>query len=347
MMGTAAASAVPDSVDGLYGPEFTFTVNGNVSRAEKENFIEHLKNHLIENQPPGAKFKTGSISVKFVSPNGWWFLVKQDPGVIEITMSPLTVRETRKYLSDIQDAIFVSAANCGLFPWDFLGGGHLNIDYRVFNNRILLARNFIVDFWNHNELAMGIMNFDTRNAFPFVLYDDAEKQKMMKLIARADAGEFPDTAEGVQQFFESLSGSRGYTMLNRAGNSPKNNDLNFRRSGRVELRALRPQKNMAEWLNQIELIESRINNHLRFLKEPIPLKFKVPLKDPSAWEALENDQLYVPPIDPQQALRAFYQYVTESGLEWKNHVAYIWPAWVEAGELQKFECELALNPTGR
>ena len=86
---------------------------------------------------------------------------------------------------------------------------------------------------------------------------------------------------------------------------------------------------MDVWLNQIELIESRINNHLRHIDKPLPLRARVALT-----EALDP---YVPPVDPQAALRSFYMYVNEARLDWKDHRGYVWPPWIRDGELAKFE----------
>jgi hypothetical protein len=47
--------------------------------------------------------------------------------------------------------------------------------------------------------------------------------------------------------------------------------------------------------------------------------------------------LLQPPIDPQWALRTFYEYVTESGLEWKDHTDYLWPKWITDHEVELFE----------
>jgi len=334
---TLSAGAAPP-IAGLYGPEFTFTHNGSVPPEKMALYLNHLRNHLIKNQPQGAKFseKMSTYST-FTSPNGWWFEVTNNPGVIEIRMSPLTVADTRRFKDDIQDAIFVSAANVELFPWDYLGGGHMNFDTRIFGGSVLLARNFLVDFWSHSELSMGILNYDTNNAMPLALYGDDEIAGIKAVIARADAGAYGKGEAAIQAFFYDINKIQ-YEGKNRLGGSGrgKHHDLNLNHRGRVEIRSVRPQANMDVWLNQIELIENRINNHLRHIKKPLPFQFKVPVQEPLSLGEPVNHRL-VPPVDPQRALSSFYRYVSEAGLDWKDHRSYIWPPWVRSGELEKFE----------
>ncbi len=347
---------VPPPIEGIFGSEFTVTYDGKVSEEKRVELVNHLRKHLIADQPEGAKFKelvlgssTSTSNEKFESPNKWWLQVTKNPGVIEFKKKPMTIKETKRFKSDIQDAIFASSAAVGLFPWDYLGGGHLNMDTNIFGNNVRLARNFVVDFWNHNELAMGILNYDTNNAMPFQHFTYDVQRRLMAVIHRADMGGFTNTMSGVQDFFSALD-----YIQNNAANvfgtqaKGKHHDLNFSHRGRVEIRCVRPQPNMDVWVNQIELIEGRINNYLRLIEEPIPYKMRVPIT--SVLNIAEGDPTghrYVPPINPQLALRNFHQYVTESHLDWRDHRGYVWPPWargnvhvtdLERGsELEKFE----------
>lgn len=339
LWGQLAAGVVPPPVEGLYGPEFTFTYNGDVTAEKSKEYIAQIRSHLEAGQPPPARFHVSNISSypQFVSPNGWWFKVTSNPGVVEIPMSPLTVREFRQYKDDIQSAIFVNAAIVGLYPWDYLGGGHLNFDIRIFGGRVMLARNFLADFWSHNELSMGALNYDTNNAVPFALYQNASIQAVVHVLDRAAAGEWPDTELGVRQFLNEVRiAQEQHADVVGHGSRAKYHDLNLNHPGRIELRAVRPQISMDVWVNQIELIESRINNHLRFIEKPLPLRFRVPSIDHPEFESNEGHK-YIPPVDPQKALLSFHQYVGEAGLDWQNHRNYLWPPWIKDGEIEKFE----------
>jgi hypothetical protein len=56
-----------------------------------------------------------------------------------------------------------------------------------------------------------------------------------------------------------------------------------------------------------------------------------------------QDRVLNPPVDPQQALQAFHQYVTESGLRWEDHQDYLWPRWISSGEVERFNCQKLLG----
>lgn len=340
----ASVASAENAIEGLYGPEFTFTENGQVSKLAKSQFINHLRYHLLEFQPPAAKF-TEDYDIDepsepvFRSPNGWWFKVTDNPGVLEIPMKPMTLAEIKRFKHDIQDAIFASAANSGLEVWDYLGGGHINFDIRIFGGKILLARNFVVDFWNHGELAMGILNYDTTNALPLNLYKPITVQAIRKIIERCDRGEFGDGEPAIERFLAELDSvlHHGISVFGDSAQG-KHHDLHFGHPGRIEIRSVRAQPNMDVWIHQLELIENRINNHLRPMTEPIPLKFFVNPRHPLNLSKGPEGSAWTPPVNPQRALKSFFRYVSEAKLDWKDHRDYIWPPW-QKGELKKFECE--------
>jgi hypothetical protein len=308
-----------------------------------------MKGHLVNGQPEGAKFRTeySNAGTTFFSPNGWSFQVTLDPGVVEIKMSPMTVSAFKKFKDDIQDAIFVSAANEGLIPWQYLGGGHINIGVSVFGDDLLLARNFIVDFWNHNELAMGVLGYDTNNAPPLLLQTESTQRAVRNLIDAFDRFGFDSTAPPVARFFAQFKDTfiglpRVMALWNREDSSSKYMDVNFNRSyvdvrmSRLEIRCVRPQANIEVWINQIELFEARIA-YLRKFHVPIPIRPRVPMVEPLKMMMGDNGHVLSPPVDPQLALKSFYKYVSESGLNWSDHRGYIWPRWIVEGELDKFE----------
>lgn len=331
-----------ESFRGIYGPEFALTTStGEVPTPRRQKTIDWMKTHLVDHQPDGAKFEFEEGSSTFTSPDGWSFQVGINPGIVEIRMNPMTVEQIRLHKDDIQDAIFASAANTGLFAWDFLGGGHINVGLAQFGDNILLVRNFIVDFWNHNELAMGILSYDTNNALPVWMLRESTIQNIKKVLAACDRGVYPSTYEGIRTFLRDMDSAMdnsgdAYTRYWTRGNRSKHHDLNLKGysidSGRFEIRAVRPQKNMDDWLHQVELIDARIN-YLARLDRPIPLEAKVAFDISTPIE----EHALTPPVDSQEALRSFYLYVTESGLSWPDHRGYIWPDWIRNGQLQAFE----------
>jgi hypothetical protein len=325
-----------------FGPEFTFMQDPTLIHGG--DLSDQMRKHLIENQPIGAKFTLDQgyrDRLRLISPNGWWAAVDNDSGGFEVNVNPMTPTEYKQYAEDLQDAIFVSAANIGHFPALWQGGGHINIDLGSFQGNLLLFRNFLVDILNHNELYMGIFNYDFRNARPPQVgytslynllvkkgfntqwgFDDYVKHVLVKIdrvMSDVDPN-LEDVAEEASSIFGSIG--RAFSLAKR-------------NASRLEFRAVRPQASMDVFIRQIELLEGRLR-YLENFTSPIPYQAKVPLK-PDAQEAIHSTYAYTPPVDPQQALRAFYEYVTESGQRWRNHRDYLWPQWIADGELERFE----------
>jgi hypothetical protein len=306
----------------LFGPEFTFMADP--GHKQQTGLDLHMTKHLIDEQPKGAKFvyDTGYEGrPRWTSPNGWWTAVSYDSGGYEVNVSKMTVSDYKKYAADLQDAIFVSAANVGHFPALWQGGGHINIDTENFHRNPLLFRNFMVDMFNHNELYMGIFNYDLHNAIPFQINPN------FAVALR----EFLSQEIRKEPNFDAVA-ERFYDFIVKMGAGAVS--LGKREESRIEFRAVRPQTSIDMFIRQIELIEARLR-YLEKFTEPIPYDPQVEL-EPTAFDdfAFYNSR---PPVDPQEALRAFYNYVTESGQPWRNHRDYMWPQWISGGELEKFE----------
>jgi hypothetical protein len=329
----------------LFGPEFTFMHDQNFPNGE---LLRHIECHLVTDQPEGAKFHRDQSyegRITWNSPNGWWTAIYEDSGGFEVNTKAMTLNDFKKYAADLQDAIFVSAANTGHFPALWQGGGHINIDVTIFRKNPLLFRNFMVDLFNHNELYMGIFNYDFSNARPFQLMFYRNGIYLEELGLNRAAGfdvffrrfladldaEIPNPAS--QDDFDSIAEKfrlKFHTCMYGSGAI----NLNKLNESRVELRAVRPQASIDVFIRQIELLEARLR-YLEKLKSPISSNSQVPLML-NTDEELSKDTL-TPPVEPQAALRAFYNYVTESGQPWRNHRDYLWPQWISGGELEKFE----------
>ncbi len=355
--------AKPPEVQLLFGPEFTFQTPPEGQHDYLERFFHRMRDHLVYGQLPGARFRTIGKRV-FISPNGWEYELSVDLSVVEIKMKPMTVYDFTRFAADIEDAIFVSARNEQSYPALFLGGGHINIDIHDLMEHPLLLRNFIVDLHNHNELFMGIFNYDTHNALPYPLFPESHKIKFIKVIEDFDAGAYAPVAAGTFRFLKDIKKAFwemhdpylhmwGKYYISRT----RWVAINFLNAdslprGRLELRGVRPQQSIYTWLAQIRLLQARLN-YLSRLNEPIPLKLEtpvLPISDP-------NDALLVPPVNPQKALESFHRYLSEAGEKWEDHRDYLWPKWITDGEVEKYEkskrfadlekkraCEFALLP---
>lgn len=349
--GSGANSFALDDV--IFGPEFTFVdlEFQNLDRAPK--VFQRMYDHLVLGQPEGAQFtRTQAPDSKwgqFTSPNGWSIEHAPEHIALEFQMTPGTVEHFRRYSADMQDALFVSAANEGFFPAMFRGGGHINVSsQKMFGNR-LLFRNFLVDLLNHGELFMGVFGYDTHNALPIQMLSKVEIDAVRQVIADFDNPGFEKYSDEIDSHrvnftsdlhlalntyryeplwmawhFDSTIGREKYhaVHVNRVNRYP---------SSRIELRGVRPQASMDVWVRQISLLNGRIR-YLETLSRPLPLRWDFPL------EKLDiQKHLLTPPIDPQIALREFYKFVRESGQSWADHRDYLWPKWIADGELARFE----------
>lgn len=326
------------SLDILFGPEFTFGKIDNTP-ADPRMMIARMDSHLIDGQSPGAKFhrspKRDGRTVRYESPNGWNATVGRDSGVVEVQMKPMTVEMFAKFQRDIQDAIFASAANTDQWPLLWRGGGHINLSFKTFENDPILFRNFIVDCYNHNELFMGVLGYDTHNALSWNMHPE-RRAALEKVIESFDRGNYEFH---LTRFAEDLSHA-----LNQTGIAPEmlwENEIRVPREfainfgwvsgGRLEIRAVRPQASVDMWVRQIRLIRNRLK-YLQKLKHPLAIEQRVSVQPIDPQKHVEN-----PPVDPQAALRSFYIYVTESGEKWRDHRDYLWPQWGWSGEIKKFE----------
>lgn len=368
-----AQSHITDWVEPIFGPEFTFAklnaLNGKIESPKERdanNYISWLLQHLITNQSKNDQFlfsiddselsttsigRTDELDIPhyiFESPEGWGFTVTSDPGVLEIKMPPKTNLFYSAHSANMQDAIFQSAHRVGLYPALFQGGGHVNIGKNIFEHDVLLFRNFLVDLINHSELALGIMNYDLKNAAPILMLDTETLKRLRVAIDDFDRQYSQKIEEQKSQLDFLAKRVHGllyhsryrHDMLSERGKHTAFSLIEF--STRFEIRSVRPQANFDVFVRQTRLFRNRLN-YLKQIKRPIPVHPHIHVYSD---ELIANDQKYffTPPVDPQAALRAFYSYVTEAGELWQDHRDYIWPAWVnplnktlEESELYKFE----------
>jgi hypothetical protein len=320
-----------------FGPEFTFMADHTL---HVSNFPQQAVNHLVHEQPEGCKFSVDQgyeSRQRLISPNQWWFCISTDSGGHEVGMSPMSVAEYKKFEADIHDAIFVSAANSGYFPALWQGGGHINVDITEFRKNPLLFRNWIADMLSHGELFMGIFNYDISNQRPHQLASsDVRARVAQDFGLPSDPGfevlanemlrhvdEILSSGHGDETFAKMLEVLKKFNELGIAFSFSKINE------NRVELRGFRPQASIRVFINQIELIQKRLE-YLEKFDGPIPVRLRMDIPDALA------DRL-TPPVNPQEALKAFYEYVSEAGLRWADHRDYLWPQWQTGGELAFFE----------
>ena len=326
------------AIDIEFGPEFTFgRLDDNPP--DVRMMQGRMDVHLIRGQEKGAKFRRKVLStdpaVRYYSPNGWNATVDDDQGVIEVQMKPMTVELFEHFKNDIQDAIFASAANIDHWPLLWRGGGHINLSFSTFKNNPLLFRNFIVDCYNHNELFMGAFGYDTHNAMSWNVHP-ARRAGLEKTIELFDHGNYFSAVNFAEDLEKNVNVTDVEPVMlwgTEELRIQKEFAINFIwvREGRLEIRAVRPQASVDVWVRQIRLIKKRLE-YLEKLKEPLAIDPKVEVQPID----LEKHMLE-PPVNPQDAMKAFYTYVTEAGEDWADHRDYLWPKWGWDGEIKKFE----------
>jgi hypothetical protein len=372
----------------LWGSEITLFNPVTQNRQGTNRVIKRMREHLVSNQPEGEKFvedfyidedpetfdfdgvkpgeapgkaaspeEMNSLTIgRFSSPEGWYFDWGLDDGVIEIKMKD-ELANYKRFKDNMQDAIFASAANEGLFAPLYLGGGHLNLGMEAFEGNDLLLRNFLVDMFNHNELFLGVMNHDTNNAASLCVQAKKVQSRVESVITMFDKGGF--TGKTSQEKFlaalqkamnsESDTCFREWERLKEQSGEEEDDLFDGKRSSyfavnfshishgedysRIEIRAVRAQASMDVFVHQIELFTKRLEM-LEKKNRPIPFKIRVPVAKIDVKKAKHHLN---PPVDPQAAMRSFYDYVTEAGLPWSEHREYLWPSWVFEGDLAKFE----------
>jgi hypothetical protein len=372
---TEIPTPTPKLGEPKFGPEFTF-YSDEVFRApgiQYFQYVQALLGHLVHNQPAGAKFVHGpdeDIHDQFVSPSGWRLSVSTDPGVIEVHTNPMTVEGFETFQSDMQDGIFVTAANLEMFPALFVGGGHLSIDGEFLLERPLLMRNLLADLLvNHVELFLGIFGYDTNNALPLILVHPGALDKIRKAFKDYDDRFKANGSESILTLVKALNiiaSNYSYDAYQRywikikkeamSGRYNKYGAVNFSHiqdgngQSRLELRGVRPQASMDVWIRQIRLVRNRLR-YLSTIDKPIPLIRPFNLKVPNYNKFATTHHALQPPVSAHVALKNFRKFVEESGERIEDHLDYVWPRWHTDGSVQSFlasgQCDKVLRVRGR
>jgi hypothetical protein len=227
-----------------------------------------------------------------------------DDNVFEVRVAPLTRQEFISQSDNLQRLIFDSMAQVNYLPHESIGGGHLNIGVHsgVGDNLHLLA-NWWADSINHFSLySGGIGMVSPQNApSPFDHPDEFNLDGARKVLAEVRSGQI----QNIDDFWSNLR-NRVYLQ------NPKFHAVAIRQGSlignpssietrRLEFRSFRPQQNMQRFIDEITLMEGRLN----FLRT---VSGSIDLINPGA-KFFPTDQML---IDD------FYTFVTESGLNWDD-----------------------------
>jgi hypothetical protein len=278
------------------GPEWEVT-NGNVHRGDQdmapgESLVAVASNLNIKAQARMGRIlknrcrtcifeavpsKLGLTALKVTFPelNNYWVVLNVDPGTVEIQGKPLTIDEYKSFKDSIQYYVFDTAKSAKLTPrWDLASAGHIHLDIAsTFNKDRILFRNFIVDYFNNPQLASGILENDHGNAPPLRALTGKQIEAMQRILA-----DFDNSQMTIQEFAQRIINEvqdynpRGWTPTAKfqALNLLRIVDPNLPEHERtLEIRALRAQRNMEEYILTLELFQTRLD-FLEKQKGPIP-----------------------------------------------------------------------------
>jgi hypothetical protein len=314
-----------------FGAEFNFTnaeiladtndvfaVNSPSSESARDTFLkktlENCKNCSFEK----IYNSYGVLNYKILYPDGWYFVIATDPGVVEVQTKPSTEKQIEKNLKRIQADIFDTAFKSDLFPASrFLGqkwaGSHIHVGaisaFGKNESSVRLLKNFMVDFTNHPELALGIFTEDLVNAPPLHKLPREQQENFKKIIHDVESGKINsihDFAKKIRKTvynvtIHNLAPTTKYQAFNINRIDPayfKDNEQTF------ELRAMRGQDSALDFLIEVKLINSRLN-YLKNKNEIVQLQR--PLFFMSDFEKTE----------------AFFNYVTETGLDFEPYEKFL------------------------
>ncbi len=324
----AVADAAP-----TFGAEFNFS-NWVIASDEHRSYVDNpmgveARDRMVE--VIKAKCRTCTFSsvtdgygvenVKVTYPDGWYFVVATDPAVVEVQTKPSTVAEIEKHQLRIQKHIFDSAIESGLLSSTEIhgqnwAGNHIHVGLLSTvghdeKSGIRLFRNFLVDFSNHSELAMGIFTHDNLNAPAVGQYPDRVTRRFEQLINDVDSGKVTSITQlaaelrtSVYSHHPSKSGSG--TDKYQAFNVNRINNDSFPKSQKTfELRAMRAQESAEDFLLLTRLIEKR----LEFLADQPNMKV--------------NRAMFRSFLSNADKASGFYRYVTETGLDFQPYEKFL------------------------
>lgn len=313
-----------------FGPEFNFTnyemwnapgdgltVNNPESVKVQTQF---MKSVLAKCKTAGCRVENyynryGVLSYKVIFNDSWYFRIETDPGVVEIQTKPTSLADNVKLYSRYKKMIFETASELGLQRpnsyrnFDGWAGGHIHIGIKeAFGENLMLFRNFIVDYTNHIVLAHRFFANDVDFAPSIAILSEQQKLAFKSLIKDVDGGK----VKSINEFAIRLQ-KEVYHKNPKGHEAEKHQALNVTRivdnstplEGKtLEMRAFRAQGSPEVYFLQQRAIEKRI--YYLKTKGPIPVNFH-----------------NINSLSAYDRTKMFYEYITESGLPFKDYEMWL------------------------
>ena len=287
----------------LSGAEFTFFVGDN--RDKIFSTRDALTDFIVDNCTDCTFSKQlGTI----VFSNGFWMEINIDPTVVEVQALPIPEDRLGELIPLIQKNLFDMAAKIGLFPHQKMGGGHISFDTEgLFQGETFLFRDFLVDFFNHPEIANGLLGERSDPNSPHILQLPQESEDAFRKIIK-DFDEKPSdyTIDDLMRRIE----YEAYTETLWEGQKPYWENMKYQalafHNERMEIRSVATQAR-AENFRQISLLYYRRVDYLREQRAQGNIV------------QLEGRTLQA----KQARVDRFKRYVRQAGLPWEEYAALI------------------------
>lgn len=261
----------------LFGPEFTFYVGEGFG--EYPRAIVSQMAQLIHEDCSACEMEPDLNTNRFlfrVVHNGqkFEFIISADPQVIEVQVQPMSFEEWQKIAPFFQREIF-DRLKKKFKPHSWQGAGHMNIGVSSFESASHL-KNFIQFMFNHPEIGFvfGEADYDYLFARHILQTDDEVRKTIFERMGQFRIDEKKDDWSQKIAFLEMIN--EDYFLRSEFDDldalplnyrSPifakKFNALAFEQLGlkalaRIEIRTVRPQQSIEDWILLQEFFKALI-----------------------------------------------------------------------------------------
>jgi hypothetical protein len=312
----------------IFGPEWTFTNLEMLesSRYQLDSFLENYYDYIkikFQNHKSVQDIKLINNLITIHLSSGKKIFVGTDEGVLEAQASPMSLNEWKQNQEFVQDIVFNSMKAVGLTPHEREGAGHVNIGFEYFLGRQGLAERFVIDYLNHPGLGIVLNSLtanqeDARNPLEHMISRNEIKNisslkitflksiQKLKFMSKMKINKM-DLNNILSYLTKKFVAIRLHGRINL---QQSNMDLTHE-STRFEMRQIRPQSSMQDFILILQLFQSRI----KFLEK--------------GTSEIRTDRVFTigKNMDGWEALGQFADYVEEAGLNFKDYKSLLPKFW--------------------
>ena len=285
---TATSTAVEVN-DIIFGSELEFTGRygtrpveiigaDEVREIKKDEFIAAVRKKCNKDKAVICSFGEQVTIVDSLDPTRTIsFKPYNDPGVIEVPLSPMNTQQAKQRADLVQKFIFETMTELGLFPGNSeynRWSAHLNFSYpqlQAGKDNGLFFRYF-VDMADQPELASGVFAGDIRNAPLIGMYGDPVREALAALVSefnqKLNTGEAASSIDFSSRILNTVYNLERSPTFDRGPKfnainlmhlvEPGNGGLDVGSSSRVEQRSSYMPKNAEHMAFQFEIVARRL-----------------------------------------------------------------------------------------